>query len=655
MKKFLWPFLTASTLLASNEMKIAMMDDFELSLMEGLEEVSDIATKTKLNIDRTPAFITILYRETLETQGIDTIYEALSLIPGVELSIEATGAKQVVFRGIKEKGKIKLLIDGIPINNTFRGSMYHYLDFPTELVDRIEVIRGPGSVLYGSNAINAVINVITKSSSDLSGNSLFLSTATYGQHKGGGIYTYKHDDIKLALDAYSQQNDKQIDTGYDASQTYKGKTYEALRDYSAGLRIDTENWHLSARTKDSTQGGTYGGYNYLERDKHRPGIRNITHTGEFSFKTNTGIHDFELKAGLNHYEQHVDTTFIPQGAHPASAGGDIVYSSGYQESGGYAELTTTSAVSSDHTVVYGLYANYTESQQENFSSNHPLVSSTEIIKPNVTRTIQAAFLQSNYALSETLDILAGVRADHYSDFGDALSPRLAAVYALGDNTNLKVMYSRAFRAPSWVELYSRATPISTGDDTLGAETADTFEIGIATKQDFENLFRFNLFYTNVNDIIYRDTATSYYTQQGTSHFYGGELEYKKRLGLATTMTLNLSHTDGVDRKDEAITDIANQTANLQFTHKFQNRLVSGTNVTYVSPRKRAKNDPRDTLEGYTTLNQTFSYRYHNGLFLSLSVKNLLDADVRYPAAAGTFEDDYPREERTFWLKATWEL
>ena len=72
-------------------------------------------------------------------------------------------------------------------------------------------------------------------------------------------------------------------------------------------------------------------------------------------------------------------------------------------------------------------------------------------------------------------------------------------------------------------------------------------------------------------------------------------------------------------------------------------------------------DPRNDLEGYAILNQTFSYRYQNGLFLSFSIKNLLDSDVRYPAPYDfsndryTYEDDYPREGRTFWLKVAWEI
>ncbi len=640
--------------MGSEEIKTAMLDDFEQSLMEGLEEVSDIATKTKLNIDETPAFITIIYRDTIAEYGIDTAFEALALIPGVELSMESTGAKQVIFRGIKEKGKIKLLVDGVPINNTYRGSMYHYLDFPAELIDRIEVIRGPGSVLYGSNAINAVINIITRSGSDLAGSGGFISTASYGEQKGGVLYTHLEDRLKFSVDAYAQNSNKQIDAGPDRSQTYEGKSYETLRDYSAGVAFEAENWKLLARTKNSTQGTAFGIANYLEQDTHRPGIENTTHFAELSYKTTAASLDLHFKVGHKQYDQYVDSTYSPN-----TAQGDWVYGLDYREAGDYIDISATTAVSGNHTLSYGIYADHTAAQLTDLftyteaAPGTPIIPSDSIIRPDVSRTITAAYIQSSYALNERLDILAGIRGDHFSDFGDSVSPRLAAVYALDEQTNIKMMYSRAFRAPSWIELYGSATGFSVGDDSLTAETADTAEIGIVTKKDIENLFRLNFFYTNVNEIIYRENTT--YTQQGTSHLYGGELEYKKRLGLATTMTFNLSHTDGVDRKDEAITDIANQTANLRFGHKFQNRLISGTYATYVSPRKRADGDSRDDLEGYATLNQTLSYRYQNGLFISLSVKNLLDADIRYPAPAGTYQDDYPREGRTFWLKAAWEI
>jgi iron complex outermembrane receptor protein len=173
------------------------------------------------------------------------------------------------------------------------------------------------------------------------------------------------------------------------------------------------------------------------------------------------------------------------------------------------------------------------------------------------------------------------------------------------------------------------------------------------KKDIDNLLRFNLFYTNVNDIIYRQGGT--YIQDGVSHFYGSELELRARIGLYTTLIATLSTVDGLDKDDEAVADIANQTAGLRLSHKFKNRVVSGTALKYVSSVKRAPSDPRNDLAGYATLDQTFSYRFANGMGVSASVKNLLDADVRYPAPVNTYPDDYPREGRTFWLKAFWEI
>lgn len=648
MKKLLLPLMATSALLASDTLQVAMLDDYEMSLMEGLEEVSDIATKTKLNIDQTPAFITIIYNDTLMEYGINTAFEALSLVPGVELSMEPSGAKQVIFRGIKEKGKIKLLIDGVPVNNTYRGSMYHYLDFSADLIDRIEMIRGPGSVLYGSNAINAVINIVTKGGSELARSGVYAAAGSYDQHQLGATFSHKSDTINLSVDAYGQEGDQQIKAGPDAS-GYSGKTYEAFDDYSAGIAVNNETWNFLARTKNTTLGTAYGTANYLEQDVHRPGIRNTTHFAELTYKKTVGIHDLLFKAGTNHYEQYVDSTF-----RPIPGGTDLVYGLDYAESGLYMDATATSALSADHTLVYGLHFDYTEALKEKLFSNIPGITSPTMVKPDISRTVTAAYVQSSYTAGDSLDILAGVRGDHFSDFGDALSPRLAAVYAVNNETNIKAMYSRAFRAPSWIELYGSVPNFTVGDPTLTAETADTVELGIVTKKDINNLVRLNFFYTNVNDIIYRNSSRIY-TQQGTSHFYGGELEYKKRLGLETTTTFNLSHTDGMDKESNAVSDIANNTANLRLSHKFESRIASGSSIKYVSERKRVDGDTRDNLSGYTTLDQTFSYRFANGMVLSFTAKNLADADVVYPAAPNSYPDDYPREGRTFWVKASWEI
>ena len=190
------------SLLLSNE-DLALEDDF----LQSLDEVSEIATKTKLNIDDSPSFVTVLHSDKLLKLGVNDVFEALGLVPGVQLKREKSGVPVVVFRGVSQKGEVKLMVDGVTINNSYRGSIYHYLDFPIEMVERIEVIRGAGSVLYGSGAISGVVNVITKSSNKDSKNSVFVSGGEYDNHKGGAIVSTNIGEFNFSLDAYYQKDD----------------------------------------------------------------------------------------------------------------------------------------------------------------------------------------------------------------------------------------------------------------------------------------------------------------------------------------------------------------------------------------------------------------------------------------------------------------
>ncbi|MDQ7068680.1 MAG: TonB-dependent receptor plug domain-containing protein [Sulfurimonas sp.] len=227
-----------STLLLSND-----IPNFEDDFLQSLEEVSEIATKSKLNIDDAPAFVTVLNHEKLRKLGIDNVQEALAQVPGVQLKREAIGVPVIIFRGVSQKGEVKLMLDGVSINNTYRGSIYHFLDFPIELVERIEVIRGAGSVLYGSGAISGVINIITKSSSSENINSVFISGGSYNYYKGGALVASNFANIKIAIDTYYQENQKFIES-----------TDRHLTDYSVGLKINDEHFALLAKNQKSDIG-----------------------------------------------------------------------------------------------------------------------------------------------------------------------------------------------------------------------------------------------------------------------------------------------------------------------------------------------------------------------------------------------------------------
>ena len=363
MKKIVIFCMIISLLLTASEL------DFETDFLNSLEEVTKIATKSKLNIDDAPAFITVLNQQKLLNLGVENIYEALGYVPGVQLSMEASGVPIVIFRGITQKAEVKLMIDGVTINNTYRGSIYYYLDFPIELIDRIEVIRGPGSVLYGSNAISGVINVITKNSQTRDTSTVFLGAGSYKSYKGGGNIAYSNETLQLSLDAYYQRGDKNIDGGPDAGGRY-GSSNQETEDFSIGLHINSENFKFISRFKHSESGLAYGLGNYFESQKDMDGLHNKSLFAQLQYSNAlNNANQFKIALTHNQYAQQINTRFAP-----ISEDVDMLYNSNYEERSQSLDMTLHNSNFNDHQIIFGAEFQYYEAEKTDLEvENHPLL------------------------------------------------------------------------------------------------------------------------------------------------------------------------------------------------------------------------------------------------------------------------------------------
>jgi len=622
---------------------VSVEDDF----LASLEEVSEIASKSKLNIDDMPSFVTILQSSELELLGIQDIYEALSLVPGVEISMEASGARQILFRGVREKGEVKLLIDGVAVNNSYRGSIYYYLDFPIELIERIEVIRGPGSVLYGSNAISGVINIITKNAKHVNPNRIFTSLGTPLSYKMGFNYGYGLDGaVHLRVDGYYQNQDYGIDGGPDKAQKYD-QSDESKKDYAVGFQVDYHNFSLLARLKRSEMGMHFGIGNYFESHNDKKGNINQSLFLEAAYKDdlNDATH-YKLSLGANRYQQEVETRFL---TYPSQ--GDLIYHGDYAENNYYADLTLNTTGVKNHTLVFGSryeYAKSTKSSLDTFfePTDTPYLPTKNLIKPDHNRHIFSLYVNDSIALANAVDLVAGLRLDNYSDFGNAVSPRLGIIWRAYNELNFKMLYSRSFRAPSWVELYADITGISIGNPDLEAEVADTIEFGTVYRPSSKQKLRVNLYASQIDNLISRTAGV--YQQEAKNRYYGGELEWMLSLVYGSDLKMRLSYVNGLDDNNDALPEIANFLANITYLHRFDSGFSSGSILKYVGPHTRADSDSRGELEGYALFDQSFSYQYDN-LTLSLMIKNLFDTSYKYPAPIATYPNDYPRLGRSAWL------
>ena len=127
---------------------IAEEDNSFNDFMEVMEETTELANKNKIGADHAPGIISVLTHDDMKRVGVNNLYDALELLPNVEVVVNKTGTRNLVFRGIGAidgSGKIKIMLNGVEQNSAASGIVH--FDLPIDIIDRIEVIRGPASAL----------------------------------------------------------------------------------------------------------------------------------------------------------------------------------------------------------------------------------------------------------------------------------------------------------------------------------------------------------------------------------------------------------------------------------------------------------------------------------------------------------------------------
>ena len=166
------------------------------------EEVS-IATRHEMKISKTPGIVTVITAEEIKNLGYRTFVEVLRTIPGFEILKDGSlGVMVPAVRGVASSNKVRLMLNGHFVNSPFTGSAFgRFDDFPVESIKKIEIIRGPGSAMYGENAFTAVINIITKDARDIDGVKVSSGYGSFDTYEENVVFgkTYGKVDISGML------------------------------------------------------------------------------------------------------------------------------------------------------------------------------------------------------------------------------------------------------------------------------------------------------------------------------------------------------------------------------------------------------------------------------------------------------------------------
>ena len=649
MKKIIFLLISVSLIASEN--------DF-LNLLDDLENASKIATRSKLNIDKTPAIVSILHAKELKKLGIVSLYEALETVPGIEVSMGTGGGKQINMRGNKSliRDKLKLMINGVSVNSELTGSIFFYLDYPIELIERIEVIRGPASALYGSFANIGVVNVITKNATDSNG-VVFTKINSEGYATLGFEKQFTLDNIKVALDGFSTHNNKSREygpyTGISSQSSFT--SYEDFDVQSVGVNIELDNdISLNSRVLQRDAENYYGYADWpIVQDPKRLKATSITSEFRYSPKLNKNT-SMDLKAGYREYEFAGKSRYVPYSilGNPH----DLIIRGYYREEGFYSDIAFTHK-KDKHQILFGGYASTSKIASITYDIND--ITSSEAtnirvtnIKPGVSRDQYAFYLHDIYSISPELTFNIGGRYDYYSDADSSFSPKLALVYNKSNEDSYKLMYQRSFRTPSFIELYGIESPY-VGDESLKSETIDTIEFAYSHQSSLNNRFTWNIFYSDMKNFVNRQNGSVFFNDEKIRSL-GTELEWQFPILDSSKFKSNYSYIHIENENGERLPFIANHLANVMLFTQWTREFSSGTTLRYISKQHREAADTRTDLDGYKRVNQTFTYS-HKDFTFQAAIKNLFNEAIVFPAEMKTYENDLIRDGRTFWFSVGWRL
>jgi iron complex outermembrane receptor protein len=266
--------------------------------------------------------------------------------------------------------------------------------------------------------------------------------------------------------------------------------------------------------------------------------------------------------------------------------------------------------------------------------------------------VNHVYVQDEWAFARDWYLTAGVRHDQYSDFGGTTNPRLALVWETAYNLTSKLLYGRAFRPPSFSELYIINNPVGLGNPDLKPETNESVELAFAWQPASDLQANLNLFHYRMKDILrfVQNPDTNIITAQNAGRQRGQGLELE--LAWEASRSLRLSGNYALQRSIDKATglDAGNAPRHHVYARadwRFMPGWTLNAQVNHVADRRREPSDTRPAIPDYQTVDLTLrKQKWKKDWDFAFTVRNLFDADAREPSPApGLIPNDLPLAPR----------
>ena len=650
----------------------------ELTGLYDDEELIRIATGTEKQVRFAPSVASVITQKDIKNAGAMTLDQALEMVPGLHVSSSFNRQDAIYsIRGIHtgQNPQVLVLIDGVRMSQLFTGARPFNYQLPVSNIERIEVIRGPGSAVYGADAFAGVISVTTKTHSGIDGWDVGTRVGSFQNREAWLRVGHDYGDLKvnLAIDYASNDGDRSriinSDGAVDPLNTFAPGPLENRHEmWNSKLNVSTAIWELDSFSWNLIDAGVGTGAaqaldptGYDENDYYGSNflIKSFEFGDAWTFSGNLGFTVLDLDA---HF------ILFPPGSFFAVD----TYEDGVIGNPSYLEKTTFGEMVSNHVsdsmnirIAVGFRNQEFEANEtKNFRSNlfpslptpfgelRDVSGTSQVYIRDDEREHYYLSLQNEWAFANDWELTAGVRYDTFTQFGDSVNPRVALVWATTHNLTTKFLYGRAFRAPSFSELFAENNPSLFGNANLKPEIIDTLEVAFDYHASQDLNFRLNLFSYQIEDlveILFGTPASNSGQQSGK----GLELEAEWDVNDNLSFSGNYAWQDAEDDTTGAdVPNAAQQQLYLTAAWQLSDHLTLSGVVNYVADRRRAIGDVREDIDDNKTVDLVLrSHRAIRGLDVSLIARNVLDSDIREPStgqfpAMPEIPDDYPLDGRS---------
>ena len=642
---------------------LAFNDLTKMSIEDLMNVTVYSASKYEQKATEAPSSVSVVTADEIRKYGYRTLADILRSLRSFYVTYDRN-YNYIGVRGFAPPGdyntRLLLLVDGHRINDGIFDTAAVGTEFilDLDLIDRVEVIRGPSSSLFGGNAFFGVINVITRRGKYLKGIEVSGEAANFGTFKGRATYGNRFEnglEVLLSGTVFRSEGQNLFFPEFNDPATNNGiaekKDGDKFQSFFSTLAYRDFTFQAAYISREKTiPTGSFGTvfndpWNRTVDDRYYADLKYDRSFGEETSFTGRVFYDW--------YGYRGDYLFADNTVNPVPPF-EFLNKDDTRNAWWGAEAKLTRKMFGTHRLTVGTeYRDYFRQDQRNFDEN---LFASRLDDKRSTR-VWGIYLQDEFEIAKGLILNAGIRHDQYSTFGGTTNPRVALIYNPRPKTTLKLLYGKAFRAPNVFEMfYTDGEVTQKANPALGPEKIETVE-GVIEQSIGDHLRLLVAGYSyKITDLITQeidpvDTLLVY--RNGTPvRARGVETGLNGRWGNGLEGRASYTYQETTDGLGQSLVNSPRHLAKLNLiVPLLAEKVFAGGETQYVGKRTSLQSDIARAC--YVVNLPLYGRSLVPGLDGSASVYNLFDYRYGDPTGNKLPEDILPQDGRSFRTKLTY--